>query len=319
MTAQQLDVLFLKCITPGATIVVGSIGGSITAGGGRGVGDAAVYTHRIATSLAIMCPRATVTSVNAARGGTGSLTTAMCLSTLLGPHIDLLAMEFALNDWEQYSVDRVFSAAPFELLVRSALTHFQHAPALYAIYFWGQNFRHESAQEDHHTVATHYDITGISMRDVAWKGLEFGEGLYKSRDTVLADARHHPNAAVHSHLADIVTLHLTQRFSEWAKAAQAAHAAATPVPGRGAPVLLPPPSLPAPLADAELSRFDVVNHTFRCEMLGTPRAGSRPGLYEAEGWEPYAMGSRSAIRLDSQECIQASRQDARAILDGEFH
>ncbi|KAG5191774.1 hypothetical protein JKP88DRAFT_174057 [Tribonema minus] len=315
ITEQQLEVLFEKCVTPGASIVVASTGGSITAGGGAHVGDANVYIHRLARHVAQLCPQAAVTTINAARGGTGSLTTGMCLTNLLGPRVDLLAVEFSLNDFEQYTVGGAFSAAPYELLLRAALTAYQHAPAVYSVYFWGQMFRHESAQEPHLAVARAYGVTGVSMRDVVWSALDARAAPYATKEAILADPKHHPNARVHNHLGDILALHLAQKLVRWADADGGALAGER----RGAHRLLPFAPLRTPLAP-ELAAYDVAAHAFRCEIAGTPREGPAPALYEAAGWERFAMGARTDVRLDSQECVQATRtaaEGASLIIDGE--
>ncbi|KAG5186881.1 hypothetical protein JKP88DRAFT_162137 [Tribonema minus] len=311
-TNEQLEVLFQKCVTPGASITVGAVGGSITAGAGAGVGDENAYIHRIAASVQRFCPAATVSAVNAARGGTGSLTTGMCLQNMLGPHVDLLAMEFSLNDREQYTVGGEFSAAPYELLTRAALSAFAHAPALYGIFFWGVNFQHASAQGAHLAVARRYGVTGVSMRDVVWPCLDAASPPYATRDAVLADARHHPSAAVHAHLGDIVSLHIAEALQRWAAAA-----AAAPALRRDARALLPLAALPEPLAP-ELAQYDVLANTFHCELAGWPREGPGPSLYQVDGWRKFEMGARTSARLDSQQCVQATREGASLLLDGEL-
>jgi hypothetical protein len=96
-TSTQLQRLFRKCVTPGAEINFGWLGGSIS------IGRNFYWPRRLATLLSAMCPSASVATFDGARSGTGSFTPGACANSSMGAisrdeGLDLFISEVSLND-----------------------------------------------------------------------------------------------------------------------------------------------------------------------------------------------------------------------------
>ncbi|KAG5186880.1 hypothetical protein JKP88DRAFT_130071, partial [Tribonema minus] len=245
-TDEQLEALYHKCITPGSRIVLGQLGGSISADPAGGSN----YGMTLQKFLQNMCPDATVQLHNAAAGTTGSLQLGMCARSGLGQHVDVLLLEFSLNDYTHYHNRGQTESPAYELAVRAGLTSFQHAPAIFNLFFWGIGFQNTSAQEFHAPIARHYGLTGISLRDAVWPYLTAQRAPWAARGDVVKDS-HHPTNAFHAYTGRLLALYVAERFLDWARRDDAAAALDS------ARFALPPPTLPPPL-NGVAARLDLL-------------------------------------------------------------
>lgn len=139
---QALHRAFLRLSSNGdkGDFRVGVVGGSVAAGSGK-IGQWR-FPEMLSTVLQQIFPKTKVRLQNSARGGTGSLTSGLCLETLVGRELDLILLEFALDDVGLYKRD----ATPFEMLVRWASTQ----PFLHTCF----RFLHPSQQHPYHIVTS---------------------------------------------------------------------------------------------------------------------------------------------------------------------
>lgn len=112
-TELQSERLFRKCVTPGATIRVGVLGGSISSPDRASPGGDS-YSIRFAQRLQTMCSEAKVVTFNGARNATGSQTLGACASTAMGDTkaLDIVLMEFTLNDTARCVSSRACGPSP---------------------------------------------------------------------------------------------------------------------------------------------------------------------------------------------------------------
>jgi hypothetical protein len=85
------------------------------------------------------------------QGATASLVLGLCARNVVAPDVDIMIVEFTLNDSNTYrgvpNKKGVSSMSlPYELMVRNILTAYEPAPALIQLYYWGANFDKKTAQ-----------------------------------------------------------------------------------------------------------------------------------------------------------------------------
>ncbi|KAG5187723.1 hypothetical protein JKP88DRAFT_206975 [Tribonema minus] len=216
-TEAQLRNVFLKCVTPGADINVGAIGGSITEHDDSWAGNfSALLSH--------LCPRAQVRMHNGARASHGALTLGLCARAVMAPELDIAMLEFSLNDQGQYTLPNgTFSSLPYELATRTVLTGTDPTPAVFGISFWGRSFTYDSAQPYHEEVHKLYGVTGISLRDMVWPYFSKGRAPFATKADVCSDV-HHPNAFVHGLTAQ-VSAHTNMNELTWKVEVEVQHGA----------------------------------------------------------------------------------------------
>lgn len=245
----------------------------------------------------------------------------------------------------------MLNVLPYEQLVRTALAHgdlggsstapitsavAKEAPAVFSLYFWGQRVSNGSAQNEHLTVAQHYGITGVSMRDVVLDAIAAHREPYPEPVNVtLPGDETHPNAAVHQHLGDILSLHIAGKFQRWAAmragglgtdeaaAALGANIGRAPAevavsPATGATTDVGFMSVPPPMSPA-LAALNLKTERFSCAVVGFPRVGIAPVLLAgSSGWETFNhFDNTFTPKGREQQCMQAVRPTARAIIQGE--
>jgi len=177
----------------GEEIVIGTIGGSITAGAAASA-QYKRYPNLIADWWQDTFPTADVRLVNAGIGATGSYIGAHRVETdLLIHEPDLVICEFAVND---NNIKR--RAESLEGLVRQVLKS-PARPAVILLMMVNQDGN--SAQSWHSKVGYHYDLGIISFTDAVWP--EIQKGTIKWQD-IEADMVH-PNDRGHRLTARLIT------------------------------------------------------------------------------------------------------------------
>jgi lysophospholipase L1-like esterase len=178
---------FLEKAGSGATVRIGFIGGSITAGAGVSFsGDD--YASRFCAFVGNMFPYALVQQLNAGSGATNSrFASSRVQDDLLSNAPDLVIIEFGVNDDPLDSIGTMMS---MEGLVRQCLQN-QDVPVLMLFYM---NQTGDTVDQSYHKrIGQHYGIPMISYRDVCWPLVASGK---LHLDSIYYDGIH-PNANGH--------------------------------------------------------------------------------------------------------------------------
>lgn len=216
--ASRLQQVLAKAAR-GEKLVVGVIGGSITAGA-KASKPELNYGSLIARWWRETFPTAGIEFVNAGIGATG--TSYACLRAerdLLSRRPDFVVTEFAVNDPNTQQ-----AAETYEGLLRQLLA-LPNQPAVVMMFTMSRGGN--NAQEWQSKLGKHYNLPMVSFRDAFWPEIEAGRVKWED---VEADEVH-PNDRGHAAMAQFVTALLQQ-------VRQAAPAAAAPAAA---------PQLPAPL------------------------------------------------------------------------
>ncbi len=177
----------------GGTVVVGVIGGSITAGAAASTPELR-YGNRVAAWWRSRFPRATIQFVNAGIGATGSDYGALrARRDLLAARPDFVVAEYAVNDPNEQRF-----AESLEGLVRQVLEA-PHHPAVMLLFTMHNNGG--NAQEWQGKVGRHYGLPMVSFRDALWPEIQAGRLKWED---VEADAVH-PNDRGHAYAATFIT------------------------------------------------------------------------------------------------------------------
>ncbi|KAG5177295.1 hypothetical protein JKP88DRAFT_130065, partial [Tribonema minus] len=208
-TDTQLNNFFRKCVTPGSTINLGILGGSISQ-------FSTGYQVKWISRLKQMCPVSSINLYDGARSSTGSMTLGFCAKASIGSpeEVDLFVSEFTLNDGSRYTIDGAFNSQSYEFLLRNVITTFKYAPAIITLHFWGSPFVYESAQPDLVALAQRYKLSAISMRDAVWP-------YYTAQREPLATVEEctkdgiHPSDYVQKLAADLLHKYIVDKFLAW--------------------------------------------------------------------------------------------------------
>lgn len=177
----------------GETVVVGVIGGSITAGAAASREENR-WGNLVAQWWRERFPAATVQFVNAGIGATGSNIAAhRAAAHLLSHKPDFVVAEFAVNDGNDQ-----LAAETLEGLVRQVLSQPNH-PAMMLLFT--MNKAGANAQEWHSKLGLHYGLPMVSFRDALWPEIQAARMKWED---VEADEVH-PNDRGHRYCADFVT------------------------------------------------------------------------------------------------------------------
>lgn len=170
----------------GRPIVVGVIGGSITAGAGASREEFR-YGNRVARWWRETFPGAPITFVNAGIGATGSDIGAHRVRRhLLERRPDFVVAEYAVND-----PNTPAAAETLEGIVRQVLA-LPNRPAMMLLFT--MNRAGGNSQEQHGRVGRHYGLPMVSFRDAMWPEIEAGRVRWED---VEADEVH-PNDRGHA-------------------------------------------------------------------------------------------------------------------------
>lgn len=176
----------------GGTIVIGTIGGSITQGAVASSPEKN-WSSLVAKWWKDNFPKADVKLVNAGIGATGSLIAAhRAYNDLLKYKPDVVVCEFSVND-----ANEQLSAETLEGVVRQALNSANKPPVLL---LFTMNTGGGNSQEWHSKVGLHYKLPMLSARDALVPEIESGKMKWID---VLGDVVH-PNDAGHAYYAGFI-------------------------------------------------------------------------------------------------------------------
>lgn len=182
----------------GEPIVVGTLGGSITAGAAASQTQFN-YPNRVAQWWRDHFPSVSVTLVNAGIGATCTdLGAHRAKSDLLYANPDFVIVEFSVNDYTF-----PLNQETMEGVVRQILAQ-PNAPGLLMLFMMSDNGGNQ--QSWHAPVGTHYNLPMVSYRDALWPEIQAGRLRWTdiSPDTV------HPNDRGHQYAAEFVGALLDQ-------------------------------------------------------------------------------------------------------------
>lgn len=175
---------------------VGVAGGSVSTGSGCKQ-EKSMWPNRMVTLIAKKTTW-TVNLINIAQGATGPQRVFYCGHELLEGEVDLLILEYAIND---------SGSTWSELLVRSFLPS---TAIIFLETFVPGNFGSGSAQMYHDAIARHYDIPILSARDAL--SLKFRRNL-TAQNEFFSDDNHHPSCLGHGFLGTLVGTFISSTFN----------------------------------------------------------------------------------------------------------
>eukprot|EP00884_Botryococcus_braunii_P016637 jgi/Botrbrau1/3657/Bobra.0204s0047.1 len=213
--------LALKKLVAGEAVKVVMLGGSVTAG--MGVADRnESFAGLLSKWFHAFHPLVGghVKFINSAVAATTSSYTSQCLPNFVPSDVDIVFLEFALNDYEGLptrttaSMDN-YQRRGYERLLRKLLDY-PNAPAIIPVYWWAgirHNFTFWDVAEDQlETLAKYYELSSISFRNAYYKQImTAAQGFNLSR--IMCDEVH-PNHLGHRYLADLIIAYLQQSLAE---------------------------------------------------------------------------------------------------------
>ncbi len=245
----------------GGKVVIGAIGGSITAGA-RASKPEFRWVNRVAQWWIDTFPQADIKLVNAGIGATGSDIGAHRVKTdLLKDRPDFVLVEYAVNDSIIATPDEML-----EGLLRQILAMPNHPGAMM---LFTMNNQGRNVQAPHIPVGRHYGLPMVSYRDALWPEVEAGRVAW---DDIGGD-HVHPNDRGHAICADLLINVLKQWLDQ--------------LPDRGAPDVLP---LPAPLISDPFART-VMRSRDNLAPLRNEGWSPAPGGFYGRGWAADTPGS----------------------------
>ncbi|KAG5192944.1 hypothetical protein JKP88DRAFT_195489, partial [Tribonema minus] len=140
----------------------------------------------------------------------------MCAEDAMGSptRLDLAVAEFTLNDGIKYDIGGAFDSLPYELMLRTLLSAFDHPPALLTLHFWGSRFEFKSPQAALVALSEAYDLTAISIRDAIWPYYKSQREPFATKQECTLDGLH-PSLAVEQLTADLLFFYINLKFVKW--------------------------------------------------------------------------------------------------------
>lgn len=198
--AARLNAVFAKA-TRGERIVIGALGGSITEGAGAQGGVR--WANIVCDWFRKRFPDAQVEMRNAGIGSTGSLIGALRLRRDLREGLDFVTVDYSVNDKPNEPCEATMEGCVSQLLADKG------RPAVVLVAFGASDGRSE--QMRHLSVARHYGLPMLSVRNCVWPAIKSGEVPWSewSADNV------HPNVQGHRIAGTLVCGWLDRTYEQW--------------------------------------------------------------------------------------------------------
>jgi len=168
-TRRNIGAFFDK-LRAGKPVTVAYLGGSITAGAAATDPAKTSYRALVTEWLRQQHPRATVTQINAAVGGTGSPYGALrTRRDVIAHKPDLVFVEFAVNDAgeEEEAVRRSVEGILRQLLLMP------QPPEIVMLY--ATNGKRQARVDWHEPLAAHYQVPAVDLQTQAWELIAAGK------------------------------------------------------------------------------------------------------------------------------------------------
>lgn len=179
----------------GEEIRIGVIGGSITWGSSADIDK--TYAKKIYRWFKKKFPQSTIKLVNAGLSGTGSIIGAHRIEQdLLNKDVDLVVIEFAVNDTEEYEVTEAY-----ENMIRNVL-EYENMPGLMLLMMCAD--KGYSSEEKKIEMGIYYDLPVFSYKSSVYAAVEREEYSWDE----LADDFIHPDNLGHLLTAEIIISYL---------------------------------------------------------------------------------------------------------------
>ena len=186
----------------GGSVVVGALGGSITAGAAASLEEAR-WPNRLALWWRETFPESDIRLVNAGMGATGSdIGAHRVRQDLLEQRPDVVAIEYAVNDGGSLMAEETLEGVVRQILKQP------NRPA--AVLLFTMNNQGQNVQDTHILVGRHYGLPMVSFRDALWPEIEAGRLQWND---VEADEVH-PNDRGHAWCARLITSVLDQALAD---------------------------------------------------------------------------------------------------------
>ena len=257
----------------GKPITTVVLGGSVSAC--RGVDLADCWHSRVFDWINNTYPHAENKIVNLSRGGTGSKRWAYCWQSEAPKEVDLILLEFAVND--VYPMDKSVTDS-YELLVRSIQKH-PSRPAIVSMSMFSPHQADTSAFLDatewHMPVAQYYDVPLLSMKNAFYAEMLRNPSFVD--DNFLPD-QHHIGTQGHIKAGELVSSYLAQEMCS---------------PHSDDDIPLPPVTMSVVPA-----RFDAFQEaTPHCMYAGS---ASPLDIIENKGWEYYEWNAEKKYYIANE-------------------
>uniref|UniRef100_A0A383VEL6 SGNH hydrolase-type esterase domain-containing protein n=1 Tax=Tetradesmus obliquus TaxID=3088 RepID=A0A383VEL6_TETOB len=209
----------------GKNVSVGVIGGSISWGFymQRGVNDwFAMFTSWLRRAF----PSATITQRNGCVPATTAEYVSMCLDKFVDRDVDLIFLEYAINDGYTDTSVNTQHAQAFERLIRKLL-QLPHKPAVVLMQalaqgIYGARGLFYWTVEDHYGVlAQHYQLPQLSVRNGMYHEVLAGAPGFSTAEIypdVEQEMQRHPSELGHKYMADVAVTMVQQVFQDMALA-----------------------------------------------------------------------------------------------------
>ncbi len=286
---------FFKKASGGGKLVLGVIGGSITAGASCSNPERRYHGMTLAW-LRKSFPKAEFSLVNAGIGATGSNYGALRMGRdLLSKNPDFVILEYAVNDGNDKC-----SAESYEGAVRQILMG-QGNPALILLFMMRKDGT--NAQEWESKVGRHYGLPMLSYRDALWPEIQAGRLKWEqiSPDSV------HPSESGHAFAGELICAFLEKELRRYEAGAAPAKEEA----------------MPAPLISSLFERCSLFEGKSLKPVANQGWAFCAPGeKYESSGWESSAPGSSIEFEIEGESVflsywrIQGPMGKASVSVDG---
>ena len=246
--------------------------------------------------------------VTGARGGTGSATTGFCLKELAGQEVDLMLIDYALNDFPHYGNN----TTPFENLLRTAVAEYPGA-AFMVMGFWAQNFKFDRPLYGlHEDLAAHYDMGFAAMQSLA----SYLVSENSDAQRIILNDHQHASKEFHALMGDLLFLSVmsagvpSQDAVAVSSTASSGSIGIMRSPRRAlhegvASIRRGPPhwELPRPM-NTQLQEADApYRGSLRCDIAGLPKVSGEAELEhlsEVHDWSYVPVGFQRPERTDRQ-------------------
>lgn len=200
---------FMDKLLTGQAVSVTTIGGSISANAGAHHPTAG-YVSRVYDWINTTFPNAAHNLTNAARGGSSSQYYSSCLSGFVQPNVDLVIVEFTLNDYHYAGNGKLFSKdarSGYEVILRKLLST---SSAVLVVHWYSPILNHgtfwDTAEDELEVLLNYYQVPSLSWRNAMFKSMAAEEEGF-SYEQMYCDSVH-PNTLGHRYLSDIVIARL---------------------------------------------------------------------------------------------------------------
>ncbi|KAG1667406.1 hypothetical protein FOA52_004823 [Chlamydomonas sp. UWO 241] len=290
----RLKQVLINLLT-GRSVRIGLLGGSVSAERGITEGPGHGFFTLLSKWLPLAFPKAKLVLKNGAISGTPSMYVERVMSSRLDPGVDLVLLEYAVNNRFNTTTMEYEDVRSVERIVRLLLegapadahtggkVQTRKPAALLMVNMWrccvfdsakhsyrATRFTEKDLTDHHNVLSQYYGIPSVAVRNGLHHAFHRGDGIFSDVSEVYppndAHSMIHPNALGHKYMADMIV------YALYTTLAQLEQLGITP----GDWELIREP-LPPPLV-SDARKHEVVLSSWHSEEL-------REAVSSADGWE----------------------------------